>query len=100
VAYVFDAELFLWDARKHESWALVSLPVDDAEEIRHRTEGSTNGFGSVRVTATIGTSTWQTSIFPDAGERTFVLPVKKAVRKAEGLDPGDSARVAVELRDF
>jgi len=100
VAYHFDAELLLWDARKDETWTLVSLPVDDAEEIRHRTDGMTNGFGSVRVTATIGASTWQTSIFPDHAGRTYVLPVKKAVRTAEGLAPGDSARVAVELRDF
>jgi len=100
VAYAFDAELILWDARKHESWTLITVPVEESEEIRHRTEGMANGFGSVRVTATIGSSTWQTSIFPDAGEGTYVLPVKKAVRKAEGLDPGDSARVTVELRDF
>ncbi|MCO1654540.1 DUF1905 domain-containing protein [Pseudonocardia humida] len=100
MAYVFDAEVMLWDARKDETWTLISLPVDDAEEIRHRTEGMANGFGSVRVTATIGSSTWQTSIFPDAGQRTYVLPVKKAVRTAEGLTAGDTARVAVELRDF
>jgi hypothetical protein len=100
VAYVFDAELWLWDARKHDSWTFISLPVDDSEEIRHRTEGMANGFGSVRVTATIGGSRWQTSIFPDSARQAYALPVKKAVRKAEGLTPGDSARVIVELRDF
>jgi hypothetical protein len=99
VAYAFDAELWLWDARKHDTWTFVSLPVDDSEEIRHRTGGMAGGFGSVRVTATIGASTWQTSIFPDGPRRCYALPVKKAVRTAEGLRPGDSARVTVELRD-
>nr|WP_214405272.1 DUF1905 domain-containing protein [Pseudonocardia lacus] len=100
MAYAFDAELWLWDARKHDSWTFVSLPVDDSEEIRHRTEGMANGFGSVRVTVTIGASGWQTSIFPDAGRGCYALPVKKAVRTAEGLTPGDVARVTIELRDF
>jgi hypothetical protein len=100
VAYAFDAELWLWDARKSDSWTFVSLPVDDSEEIRHRTEGLANGFGSVRVTATIGSTTWQTSIFPDSGRDAYVLPVKKAVRAAEGLAPGGRARVTIALRDF
>jgi hypothetical protein len=97
MAYVFDAELWLWDARKHDSWTFVSLPADDSDEIRHRV-GRTNGFGSVPVAVTIGATTWQTSIFPDAAKQVYTFPVKKAVRLAEGLAAGDSARVTVELR--
>ena len=98
--YVFDAELWLWDARKDDSWTFISLPVEESAEIRDRAGGMTNGFGSVRVTATIGTTTWQTSIFPDGARDCYALPVKKAVRTAERLTAGDSARVTVELRDF
>ncbi len=95
---VFDAELWIWDARRAESWTFVSLPADASEDIRELAAGPRRGFGSVRVRATVGGSTWTTSIFPDS-ERGYVLPIKRAVRKAEGLDAGDIASVRVELID-
>lgn len=96
----FDAELWIWDARRADSWTFVSLPAEASEEIRELTDGSRRGFGSLRVRVTIGSSTWQTSIFPDSARGTFVLPVKRAVRKAEALDEGDITAVTVELLDF
>ena len=47
----------------------------------------------------VGGSSWATSIFPDS-RRGYVLPVKRAVRKAEALEVGDVAAVTVELVDF
>ncbi|GAA0560320.1 DUF1905 domain-containing protein [Paractinoplanes ferrugineus] len=94
----FDAELWIWAARQDESWTFVSLPPDASEDIRHLTGGSTRrGFGAVRVEVRIGTTVWRTSIFPDAGREAYVLPIKKAVRKAQKLDAGDTVRVALEL---
>ncbi|WP_438872603.1 DUF1905 domain-containing protein [Paractinoplanes pyxinae] len=93
----FESELWLWEARKTESWVFVSLPVGASDVIRERTEGLRRGFGSVRVKASIGTSHWMTSIFPGGGEGAYVLPVKKAVRQAQKLDVGDVATVSVEL---
>jgi len=52
------------------------------------------------VRVSIGGSRWTTSIFPDGGRGAYVLPIKRAVRKAEGLDAGDTATVTVELVDF
>ena len=96
---VFDAELWLWDARRTDAWIFVSLPAHDCEEIRDLTGGLRRGFGSVRVRATIGTSAWTTSIFPSK-QSGYVLPVKRPVRIAEALDVGDVATVTVELVDF
>jgi hypothetical protein len=96
---VFDAELWSWDARRADSWIFVSLPADASEEIRDLADGPRRGFGSVRVRATIGGSTWRTSIFPGSGGGSYVLPVKRPVRTAEGLDAGDVATVTVELID-
>ena len=93
----FDAELWIWDARQDDSWTFVSLPVEASDEIRDRTGGQRRGFGSVRVEVRIGTTTWRTSIFPDAKQGAYVLPIKKAVRKAQKLGPGDTARVALEV---
>lgn len=94
--YLFDAEVWIWDARKAEVWTFVSLPADASEEIREFAGSVPRGFGSVKVTATIGATTWRTSIFPSTAG-VYVLPVKRAVRQAEGLAPGDSTTVKVEL---
>jgi Domain of unknown function (DUF1905) len=51
------------------------------------------------VLATIGSSTWRTSIFPGSGTG-YVLPVKRSIRLAEALDVGDLATVTVRLIDL
>lgn len=97
---VFDAELWIWDARRGDSWTFVTLPDDVSEEIRGMTDGRHRGFGSLRVRVAVGGSTWTTSIFPDSGRNAYVLPVKRDVREAEDLDAGDVASVTVELIDW
>lgn len=89
---VFDAEIWRHDGG---SWMFVTTSDDVDDEIRSR-GGPPRGFGSVRVEATVGRSTWRTSVFPSS-EHGFVLPVKKAVREAEGVDEGDSVRVVLRL---
>ena len=96
----FEAELWIWDARRLDSWTFVSLPVAESEDIRELAAGQARGFGSVRVRVTVGGSVWTTSIFPDGKRGAYVLPVKRAVRKAEGLGEGDTVKVRVELLDF
>jgi hypothetical protein len=60
--------------------------------------GKASGFGSVRVTAHVGDSRWQTSLFPHKESGGFFLPIKAPVRRAEGLVPGEtiSATIIIE----
>jgi hypothetical protein len=68
-----------------------------AHELARRLElGKRRGFGSVKVTAHIGGSRWQTSLFPQKTGGWF-LPVKKPVRLAEKLDFGDEVEGELEL---
>jgi hypothetical protein len=97
-AYEFTAALWEWPAKA--AWFFVTVPVEISDEIDARTHGLTNGFGSVRVRVRIGGSEWATSLFPDSKQQAYVLPIKKAVRVAEGIAPGDEARVRIELVDF
>jgi hypothetical protein len=97
VTYSFRAELWLWEARRQDSWTFVSLPQEVADEIRAQAPPAA-GFGSVPVLVRIGATTWRTSVFPDVARGTYVLPVKKAVRRAEGLAEGDVAEVHLAAR--
>jgi hypothetical protein len=99
MTYEFDAALYLWEARRTDSWTFVDLPTHVADEILDLAGPVARGFGAVRVEVTIGRTVWRTSIFPDSKAGTYVLPIKKAVRRAEGLDVGDTARVRIALVD-
>ena len=66
-------------------------------EFERRLEmGKRRGFGSVKVTAVLGDSRWQTSLFPNK-DGSWFLPIKKPVRVAEGLAEGDDVAVELEL---
>jgi hypothetical protein len=97
VIYHFRAEV--WLHAGDSGWHFLTLPTDVADEIDLLTEGERRGFGSVRVEVTIGSSTWRTSIFPDTSAESYVLPVKKPVRTAQGIEDGDPVDVVLELVD-
>jgi hypothetical protein len=100
VKFTFDAELWIWDARRADSWTFVSLPAEASAEIRQLVDPAPQrGFGSVRVRVTVGNTTWTTSVFPDPRRGSYSLPIKKAVRRAEALAAGDVTTVTVEITD-
>ncbi len=88
----FEAEL--WEHDGQGAWHFVSVPRELSDELRDL--GSSAGFGSIRVEVTVGESVWRTSVFPSrTGE--YVLPVKKPVRRAEGLEAGDLVRAQLRV---
>ena len=91
----FEFEAELWEATAEGAWVFVSLPVAVADEIDESVPAKA-GFGSVKVQARIGDTTWGTSVFPDKKRQTFILPVKKQVRRAEQVGIGDV--VSIRLR--
>ena len=95
----FDGEIFRWDARDDASWYFTAVPPELSEEIREIPRPY-RGFGSVRVRARVGGSEWSTSIFPDPRTSgSYVLPLKKKVRDAEGLVDGGPVIVRLEVLD-
>lgn len=94
--YTFSAPLWQWQARR-DAWFFVSVPDDLSDEITARSEGLTGGFNSVPVTVTVGATSWRTSIFP-GGDGSYWLPMKKAVRVAEGIERDSIVDVELELR--
>lgn len=93
--FTFDAEVWLWEG--DAAWHFASLPTDVTDAIDDAFAHQAKGFGSQRVEVTIGATTWQTSVFPSKQEATFILPVKKAVRTAEGLEAGSTATITVTV---
>ena len=91
----FEAAVWRWESKT--TWFFCTLPDDVSDEIEELSASSHRGFGSVRVSVRVGTTTWRTSVFPDSKRKAYVLPLKKAVRTAEGLEEDSRVRVALSL---
>lgn len=94
--YSFENELY--EAAAEAAWVFVTLPVEAADDISESVPRR-RGFGSVRVTARIGSSEWNTSIFPSKADRSYVLPVKRAIRERERVEAGDTVQVTIRLNE-
>lgn len=92
--FSFTSEVWLWQAEK-AAWHFVALPVEMSEDIKTFTKHLARGFRSVKVEASIGETSWKTSIFPSKDRGTYILPIKKFVRAAE--DIGVTSHVTVNL---
>ncbi|ALC11661.1 DUF1905 domain-containing protein [Sphingopyxis sp. 113P3] len=84
------------------AWYFVAIEGDAADRVRLAAISGQwldglRGFGSARVEARIGDSSWTTSVFPHRESGGWLLPVKAAIRKAEGLGEGDAVTVTVSL---
>ena len=77
------------------AWHFMLIDARIASQIRAAAAGRSGGWGSVKVTATLGKTDWQTSLFPHKQSGGFMLPLKADVRKAEAVSEGDEIEVAL-----
>lgn len=54
------------------------------------------GWGYVKVMANVGRTEWATTLFPTK-EKDFLIAIKAAVRRAEGIKEGDLIEVRFTL---
>ncbi len=68
-------------------WTYLPIPFDKVPDV------DPGGWGSIPVNATIGKTTWKTSLFPLPKKEGYFLPVKKQILKKENLHVGDKVTV-------
>lgn len=85
----FVGEIIWW--RGPAPYHYVAMPAEEARALRAIASEVTYGWGCIPVRATIGSTDFTTSLFPKDGG--YLLPVKDAVRRAEGLALGDGVLV-------
>ena len=99
LSFSFSAPCWRWQGGK-AAWHFITLPEDKSEEIKFFSEnlqGKRRGWGAVRVQATIGATTWQTSIFPQFKTKIYILPVKADVRKKEKILADNMVKVQLKI---
>jgi GNAT superfamily N-acetyltransferase len=85
----FVGEVIEW--RGPAPYYFVCVPEQESVALRAAASAASYGWGMLPIRARIGSTEWKTSLWPKDGG--YLLPLKDAVRKPEGLDAGDAVDV-------
>jgi hypothetical protein len=85
----------VWHWRGPAPHHFVTVPDEDAGAIEATAAVVSYGWGMIPVTVSIGDTEWKTSLWPKDG--LYVVPLKAAVRKAEGLELDDVVAVRLTI---
>ncbi|MFG2631741.1 DUF1905 domain-containing protein [Streptomyces sp. NPDC048473] len=91
---VFTGRVIEW--RGPSPFYFATVPEEQAADIREVAVLATYGWGVVPVEARIGEIAFTTSLFPKSGG--YLLPLRNAVRKPQGLSAGDDVTVNMTVR--
>lgn len=86
----------LWHWRGPSPYHFITVPEEVCIGLRAISGFVSYGWGMIPVRGRIGASAFTTSLFPKDGG--YVLPIKDAVRKAEGLNLGDIVATELTIR--
>ncbi len=89
----FDGEIWFW--RGPSPYHFVTVPDGESRAIEAVAPAVSYGWGMVPVTVRIGATRWTTSLFPKDGG--YLVPLKDAVRRTEGLDVGETVRIHLTI---
>ncbi len=92
----FSFSATVWEWRGPAPFHFVSVPPDVAIEIKELASAVTYGWGMIPVSGKIGTTMFDTSLWAKNG--TYAVPLKDAVRKAEGISLNDLVSIELSLR--
>lgn len=85
----------VWEWRGPAPYHFVTVPEAESGMIAAASEIVTYGWGMIPVAGRIGGTAFTTSLWPKDGG--YVVPLKDAVRKAEGIAIGDTVQVVLTL---
>ena len=98
VKYEFSAKTYQCSASAEMcGWTFVSLPKELSAEIRENFKYLEEGWGRMKVTAKLGSSEWQTSIWFDTKQDAYLLPLKSKIRKQENVALDEDVQVVVMI---
>ena len=92
----FSFSATVWEWRGPAPYHFVSVPPDVAIEIKELASAVTYGWGMIPVSGKIGTTMFDTSLWAKNG--TYAVPLKDAVRKAEGIALDDLVSIELSLK--
>lgn len=93
VEFEFSATVIEW--RGPAPYYYADIPVEESQDVKESAKGL-EYWGQVPVAARVGDTDFTTALFPKDGR--YLLPLKDAVRRAEGIELGMTLEVGMDLR--
>lgn len=91
---VIKGKVWRWEGPA--GWYFVYVNEKLSRQIKDSHTSKGKGFGFVRIRATIGKTSWNTTLFPSK-EGPYLLAIKADVRKKEGIEEGDSVSIKIKI---
>jgi len=92
--FEFSGPIWYW--RGPAPWYFVTVPEKQCEELNALSRFVTYGWGMIPATVRIGRTEYRTALWPKDGR--YIVPIKASVRKAEGIEEGDTVTVRLAVR--
>ena len=89
--FTFSAKVWRWPG--NGGWHFVNLPKEYFEPIRTK-----YGKGMIPILVTIGKTFWQAKLFPHLKEKSYLLAIKKSIRKGADIWDGDTVEIKIKIK--
>jgi hypothetical protein len=89
--FTFIARVWKWPGDM--AWHFINIPRERYEKIRAQYPR-----GMVKVTTTIGKTSWDTALFPHSKTKSFIMPIKQLIRKKESIFAGEEVKIRIEFK--
>ncbi|WP_036096320.1 DUF1905 domain-containing protein [Leptospira weilii] len=79
-------------------WHFLTLTSTASKEAKSILNKTSRSWGMIPVTAKIGVTSWNTSIFPEKNSTKYVLPLKADVRKKEKITVNQKVHASITIQ--
>lgn len=92
--FSISKKVWLWPS-EIMPWHFIYVDGAEKEYIEKHARKSRNGL--IKIEASIGKTSWQTSLLPFKKDNTYLIALKKEVRAKEGIMVGDTVKISFKL---
>jgi hypothetical protein len=89
----FSGDIWTW--RGPAPFFFVTVPAEEANQLKMISGAVTYGWGMIPVSVRIGRTEWTTSLWPKDG--SYIVPLKDVIRKKEDLQEGDTVTIRLSV---
>ena len=91
--FSFQGKVWRWPG--YGGWHFVTLPKDTSKKIKALKKSY--GAGFVKTKVTLGKSSWDTALFQHKESDSYLLSIKKNIRKKESIFEDDNIKITITL---
>jgi hypothetical protein len=90
---IFSAEVWYW--KGPSPFHFVTVPAAGCRDLKAASSVVSYGWGMIPVKARIGSTTWDTSLWPKDG--AYIVPLRLSARKAQRIEVGDRIKIQLSV---